>query len=139
MGAQGDVVIEVQGLEALLRRFGASNKIVAQAIERAMKKATLHLQARIAVYPPPPPTSTYRRTGTLGRSITSEVKGVGTDEVWGIVGTAIPYAPAVIGPEQPFYMKHWKTITQHAEDEKPQVEEFFVEAGQEIVGGLAGK
>ena len=153
------VIIQVEGLEELLRQFKASNKIVARAIERAMKKATLHLQAKIAVYPPPPPPGYWAahaspaqkraffakggwegRTGTLGRSITSEVRGVGTDEVRGIVGTAIPYAPYVIGPAQAaFHAGRWKMIAEHAEEQKGQIEEFFTEAGQEIVGELAGK
>ena len=131
------VVVTVEGLDELLKRFGTSNKIVNAEIHKAMQKAVYHLQSKVAVYPPPPPMSTYRRTGTLGRSITSEVKGVG-EGIQGVVGTNIPYAPRVIGPAQPIYMKHWKTIYQHAEEQKGKVEEFFAQAGEAITKELAG-
>ena len=131
------VTITVEGLDALLKRFGTANKVVNAEIEKAMKKSVLYLQSKVAVYPPPPPTSTYRRTGTLGRSITSEVRG-SRAEIEGVVGTNIPYARYVIGPAQPIYMKHWKTLRQHADEQKGKVEEFFAQAGEEIVKELAG-
>ena len=131
------VVVEVQGLDELLKRFGTSNKIVNAEIKKAMQKSVYYLQSKVAVYPPPPPTSTYRRTGTLGRSITSEVRG-SRAEIEGVVGTNIPYARYVIGPAQPIYMKHWKRLTQHADEQKGKVEEFFAQAGEAIVKELAG-
>jgi len=41
----------------------------------------------------------YRRTGTLGRTFTTEVRVEGAG-VLGAIGTATPYAPWVVGPPQ---------------------------------------
>jgi len=132
------VIITVEGLDELLKRFGTSNKVVNAEIKKAMTKAVYFLQSKVAVYPAPPPMSTYRRTGTLGRSITSEIKGVG-GEIRGIIGTAIPYAPYVIGPKQAaVHAGRWKRMTEHAKEQKGKVEEFFAKAGEEIVKELAG-
>ncbi len=46
------------------------------------------------------PEGHYRRTGTLGRQITEEVR-VTADGLEGEIGTATPYAPWVIGPDYP--------------------------------------
>jgi hypothetical protein len=46
------------------------------------------------------PEGQYRRTGTLGRQITEEVR-LTADGVEGEIGTATPYAPWVIGPDYP--------------------------------------
>ena len=132
------VVVEVQGLEKMLARFGDSNKIVNAEIKKAMQKAVYYLQGKVSVYPAPPPMSTYRRTGTLGRSFTSEIKGVG-GEIRGIVGTAIPYAPYVIGPKQAAIHKgRWKRMKQHAKEQAGKIEEFFAKATVAITRRLAG-
>lgn len=154
------VVVTIEGLDELLKRFGASNKIVNAEIKKAMQKSVLYLQSKVAVYPSPIPPGhwaahttlaqkgaffaqmrqggwTHRR-GTLGRSITSKVKGVGA-EVQGIVGTNIPYAIYVIGPKQAaFHVDRWKQMAQHAEEQKGKVEEFFTQAGEAIAKELAG-
>jgi hypothetical protein len=46
------------------------------------------------------PEGQYRRTGTLGRQITEEVR-MTSDGIEGEIGTATPYAPWVIGPDYP--------------------------------------
>ena len=133
------VVVTVEGLDALLKKFGTANKIVNAEIKKAMTKAVYFLQSKVAVYPPPPPMSTYRRTGTLGRSITSEVKGIG-GEIRGIVGTNIPYAPYVLSAakQAAVHVGRWKTLTAHATEQKGKVEEFFAQATEAITKELAG-
>ncbi len=46
------------------------------------------------------PKLPYRRTGTLGRSFTTETRVQGT-AVLGEIGTAVTYAPWVVGPAYP--------------------------------------
>lgn len=41
----------------------------------------------------------YRRTGTLGREFTTEVRMQGA-QVLGAIGTAVAYAPWVVGPDE---------------------------------------
>lgn len=132
------ITIRIEGLEQLLKRFGNSDKIVNAEIKKAMQKSVYHLQSKVAVYPAPPPMSTYRRTGTLGRSFTGEIKGIG-GEIRGIVGTAIPYAPYVVGPKQAAVHKgRWKRMTQHAKEQTGKIEEFFAKAVEAIARRLAG-
>jgi hypothetical protein len=55
----------------------------------------------------------YRRTGTLGKSMTSSVTQVTADSVTTEVGTNIPYAQEVIGDNQSHYHKGtWLTLSQ---------------------------
>jgi hypothetical protein len=70
-----------------------------------MEKAILAGQGGIPPYPPKPPTSTYRRTGTLGRSLTTwhsrDANALARVEehmnsVVGYIGTRVVYAPYVI-------------------------------------------
>ena len=133
-----NVTITVEGLTELIARFGDSNKIVNTEVKKAMQKSVLFLQSKVAVYPPPPPSSGYRRTGTLGRSITSEIKGIG-GEIRGIVGTAIPYAPYVLSTakQAAIHKGRWKRMAQHAKEQKGKIEEFFAKAAEAITRKLA--
>lgn len=61
----------------------------------ALEDAGKYVQAKAAQYPPKPDSSSYVRTGTLGRSITvSAVRDAG-DYAWVEVGTNKHYAPYV--------------------------------------------
>ena len=64
------------------------------------KKACLldtgrYIRAKAAKYPPQNPASTYRRTGTLGRSIAVGRPYVKGRRAYVEVGTNVPYAPYV--------------------------------------------
>lgn len=77
------------------------SKAALQRIQReertaALEEAGRYVQAKAAIYPPPPPASTYRRTGTLGRSIAvGEVQGADSPRTYVEVGTNLHYAPYV--------------------------------------------
>jgi len=66
---------------------------------RALDEAVAYVVAHIPPYPPANPDSRYRRTGTLGRSITGEVRSPGGRYI-GVVGTDVVYAPWVISSER---------------------------------------
>ena len=78
-----------------MRRLGN----VAQWAKPIMDKAVLFVHSQVPAYPAPPSTSRYRRTGTLGRTITTEVKSLGND-IAGSIGTKTVYAPYVISTEK---------------------------------------
>lgn len=65
----------------------------------------------------------YRRTGTLGKSITSEARDVSESGVTTAVGTNIPYAPFVIG-NSPDEQSHY-----HAGNWTPLVEDINRDIG----------
>ena len=104
------VNIEVTGLEELTRRFRAFPGRLRKAMGVTMLAAITTLHENVPPYPAPPASSTYRRTGTLGRTLgvsqggqTSgkpdifQVRTMGSGSLEGIFGTNLKYAPFVIG------------------------------------------
>ena len=79
---------------------------------------------QIPGYPRPPANSTYKRTGTLGRTLgvsegghklgkpsIFEVRQRGSQFTSGSLGTNLDYAPAVIGDRQdPVHSGRWWTL-----------------------------
>ena len=104
------VKIYIRGLEQLQGKFGALQSKFPKFMQDATKAAVLYVHSQIPAYPSPPAGSTYRRTGTLGRSVTtlmgtnpdalSRIEGGLGGEVIGIVGTKLSYAPWVIDSER---------------------------------------
>jgi hypothetical protein len=99
----------VNGRERIKRIFDNFGNLP-EAQEKAAEKAVLFVHSEMPPYPNPPPDSNYRRTGTLGRTITTIQGSGGAPEalsrvesgmfgVKGIVGTALSYGPYVIGKE----------------------------------------
>lgn len=135
---EAQVTVTVEGLDKLLKTFGNANKVVNTEIKKAMDKSVKHLQRLVKVYPPKPPMSTYRRTDTLKRSITTEIRGVG-GEIRGIVGANTPYDIYVIGPKQAAVHKgRWKRMAQRAKEQAGKIEAFFAKATEAITRRLAG-
>lgn len=103
-------------IDAKLQRVGGH---VAEQLAPEMRQAITYVHSQVPGYPAPPATSTYRRTGTLGRSVTSfsatgalsRVESVGSGVV-GYVGTNIDYAGYVIDEERQAYMHRgrWWTL-----------------------------
>lgn len=65
-----------------------------------MRKAVAYVHGSIPEYPAPPEGSTYRRTGTLGRTNTHEVRSLSGNDVAGLIGNKTVYAPWVISSEK---------------------------------------
>lgn len=94
---------EIRGLEDVQQKYATAHRNLRGEMETATRKAVTYVHGQVPGYPPPPATSTYRRTGTLGRSVTSfssegalsRVEPMGS-VVQGVIGTAIGYAPWVI-------------------------------------------
>lgn len=116
------------GAEAADKRLAALQHLDLKA---DVQKALLYVHSTVPPYPPPPATSSYRRTGTLGRSITtmgsasgpalSRVEGAGS-HVIGYVGSGVAYAPYVIDRDrQARWMKHWWTLQDVVERARPGV------------------
>ena len=84
--------ITIKGLDALYRKLG--NAAATKTLEPAMQRSVLRIQRVMQLYPPPPPQSTYKRTGTLGRRWTVKVSR-SAGGLSGVVGTNVPYAPYV--------------------------------------------
>ncbi|HPV07924.1 MAG TPA: hypothetical protein PLD57_12680 [Aggregatilineales bacterium] len=113
--------IIINGLESTEQTLARLQTQLGPESERATRKAVLYVQGEVPDYPPAPPGSTYSRTGTLGRSVTSlagqapgalsRVERAGGHTV-GIIGTAIKYAQYVIDEERQAWMHEgrWWTL-----------------------------
>lgn len=101
-------VTEVLGDEALLALL--DELIRPGAMSPAMERIGARLRTELAKYPPPPPNSTYRRTGTLGRSWTHTVQ-TSLIAATAIIGNNIPYAPDVQGEgmQAEIHQGRWQT------------------------------
>ena len=116
------VVIEIVGIDAVIRKLGKVEGL--KQLEPAMRDAVALVQGAVAHYPAPPPTSTYRRTGTLGRSWATKVQ---RSPLQGQVGTNLDYAPWVQDRDRQAWMHkgRWQTIQDVAEKLADQVQTIF--------------
>lgn len=102
-------IIEVRGLDELRQRFRDYPKVFDQVMEEIAQAQLLTLHENVPPYPPEPASSTYKRTGTLGRTLGSGMGGgaSGTPDVFQTIkgggfyevrfGSRLGYAPWVIG------------------------------------------
>lgn len=71
---------------------------ISDILRKPMNRALLRLAEKMSVYPPPPPGSTYRRTGTYGRrwtTATREIRTATATRIEGRIGNNTTYGPAV--------------------------------------------
>lgn len=109
--------ITILGLDELNRKLNRIQGDLRPSLEQATNKAVLYVHSTVPPYPAPPAASTYRRTGTMGRSITTEVRSLGS-QVVGVIGTNVIYAPWVIsdesaggaGPQAFMHKGRWWTL-----------------------------
>ena len=94
----------------LIKRMGRYPKKLDATLKKTMEASLLHVQGSVPSYPPETPAQTYRRTGTLGRSLgvaqsgstlgqpdIKLVRPLGASGYRGEFGTNLSYAPPVIG------------------------------------------
>ncbi|MQC27048.1 MAG: hypothetical protein DWG76_06345 [Chloroflexi bacterium] len=98
--------VRISGDALLKSKLEGAAGDVSGTLVKATHKAVTLVHQEIPAYPPPPPLSHYRRTGTLGRTITT-MMGAGDPNalsrvealaiaVKGFIGTRLKYAPWVI-------------------------------------------
>jgi len=118
---------------------------------------------KVLPYPPRPESSTYIRTGTLGRSLGSsesggqsggrpgiyQVKSQGTKAMFGEFGTNLEYAPYVIGDRETVegekgqtktHRKNgWWTLTEIGERAVPKIQQLFEGMARQLAQWLDGQ
>lgn len=118
-----------------------------EEMERTMKQSLLHMQGSVPPYPPARPSSSYVRTGTLGRSIglggradIYEVSRIGGGYE-AQLGTRLEYAPQVIGAQSqtPFFKSRgWWNMREVLEKARPGVERLFEAMSKRLASWLDG-
>ena len=129
-----------QPVEEKLKR----GQTFATILKPAMKDAVLYVHSQVPPYPPAPATSTYSRTGTLGRSVTSlagMAPGALSDVnplsggVIGVVGTNVKYAGYVIDRNRQAHMHkgRWWVLQDVVEKAKPGIKKILQKAVNELL------
>ena len=88
--------IQIDGREIVeaIRKLPMFDKVVKKWVNWATEINISWAHRFLANYPPPPAGSTYRRTGTLGRTWQSEIRAT-TSHVRAILANPTVYAPYV--------------------------------------------
>src|SRR5512145_1411516 len=110
------VSVEVEGLSELIGRMDAYPKQIQDGMSEAMQDTLLVVNENVPSYAEKPATSSYDRTGTLGRTLGSSIEGGkrGSPDIYevralgsgveGRFGTNLDYAPYVIGDKEQAWM-----------------------------------
>ena len=96
----------------------------AREVMLLMRKMGRFTQAKLQKYPPPPPASGYRRTGTLGRNWTTEGPSALGNDLVVKVGNKVKYGPYVQGLQQTRQHKKtgWPRIDKTGKEEWDKVQ-----------------
>jgi len=128
--------IEWRGVKETAQNLVKRGERVRVVEQDAMLEAVLYVHSQMPGYPPALPNSRYRRTGKLGQSVTalsgkaegalSRVEMLGGNAV-GVIGTAIGYAPLVIGEgtQKAIHKGRWWTLQKVVEDAREKIIEIF--------------
>lgn len=145
--------IEVKGLNELLERMKKYPLEMHKAMAKTMAASLLVLWENVPGYPPPPEGSTYDRTGTLGRSLGSDIGGgkggdpsifaikpLGSAGYEGKFGTNLEYADVVIGEHQArVHAGRWWNIYAIAEKAADKINGLWRTLGDQMAKFLEGK
>ena len=147
-------LIDVTGLDELIARMKRYPVEMAKGMELTMKATLLTLWENVPPYPAPPPDSAYDRTGTLGRSLGSDIgggQGVGEPSVFvvrklgagfeGKFGTNLEYAPLVIGDDTQaeVHRGRWYTMRTIASRASEKINRLWQTLGEQMARFLEGQ
>ncbi|HUV82854.1 MAG TPA: hypothetical protein VMW53_07265 [archaeon] len=124
----------IKGLDKLNKKLkGMSGPELKKELTDTTQKALFYVHGTVPPYPAPPVGSTYKRTGTLGRGINTQVKTIG-GEIAGVIGSPTVYAPWVIsskavdevGPQTSVHKRTgWYTLQSVVEKARKTVVDFY--------------
>lgn len=119
-----DLQISIQGIDNLVAKFGRVQSV--KILEPPMQRAVDRLKSTMATYPPRPPKSKYRRTGTYGRLWTVKVEG-DSGGLTGKVGIKLSYAPWVGSYrfQAKVHRGRWSTDQQAIQIHRPAIVKDF--------------
>lgn len=133
-----NLTITIQGVQQLMRKLGRATAV--QTLRVPMERSLARLQRALATYPSPPPASTYRRTGNLGRSWKTRM-ATSADSWEGTLSNAVrgprgqSYGPFVQGArtQAGMHRGRWITDEQALQQERPAIERDFKDAIDDAV------
>lgn len=135
-----ETTFEVEGLQELLAGLEMSPQIIKEEAEKATRASLFLFSSFLKDYPPQPATSSYRRTGTLGRTWATAMPsftmlGNGFE---GKIGNATPYASLVQGDgtQARAHEGRWQTDMQAIEASYDATKEHYEAAARRIVARI---
>lgn len=151
-----ETTITITGLVELRQRFAAFPDKYNKSLQKTMQAVLLKVWELVPAYPSPPPNSSYRRTGTLGRTLGVSAGGgrAGRPDIYekrqaggyheARFGTRLEYARYVIGDKSSeqawMHEGRWWTIPQDLfEKVREPIEKLFEIATEEMAKWLDGK
>jgi hypothetical protein len=131
--------IEIEGLDEAIQKYQGASKKLERAMRQTMNNSLLVLHENVPPYPSPPEGSTYRRTGTLGRTLGSGPGGgvAGKPDIYqvtgsmnniqGAFGTRLNYAPYVISDDKQARMHkgRWFTMSTIADRARAKITKLW--------------
>lgn len=147
-------VIEIRGLDPVIARMQAYQSALIATLKTTVEASLLALWENVPEYPPPPDDSSYRRTGTLGRTLGGGMdggQGGGKPDVYqvqelgqkieGHFGTRLDYAPVVIGPgeQADMHLGRWWTLEDVAKEADDKIQALFSIAASKMAEYLDTK
>jgi hypothetical protein len=126
------MTIEINGIDEIFRKLGTVEAL--NTLRPPMQRGVFRIQAYMADYPPPPATSRYVRTGTLGRRWTTKIdEGMGG--MVGIIGNNASYGPWVQSSafQARVHQGRWQTDRDAVRDNEAEI---IADFEREIQGGL---
>jgi hypothetical protein len=144
-------LIEVKGLDEIIERMRQYPKRLNDGLRVTLQAALLVLWEKVPPYPQADETSTYRRTGTLGRTLGSGMEGGksgGQPSIYEVhqlgaaweanFGTNLSYASRVIGDgdDQAWMHYRWWQISVIKERAEEKIQSLFDKLGEKMVAFL---
>ena len=141
------------GLEELQAKLAKFPGVFSRALMTTMEAVLYKVWEFVPPYPPPPPNSTYRRTGLLGRSLgvsegghkmgkpgIFEVRKRGASAMSASFGTRLGYAPDVIGESQKSqFTGRWWTLGGVARMAEAATIKLFENMARELAAYLSNE
>lgn len=146
-------LVEIRGMQEIQDKMAAFPEKLNAVNQSGMQASLLVLQENAPPYPPPPQDSTYRRTGSLGRTLGSSMSGgkSGTPDIFvtkklgngieGRFGTNLNYAPYVIGDDTQaaVHAGRWWTMKDIAEKSQEKILKIWDGIADKLAAWLDGK
>ncbi len=129
-----NIKMTLDGDEKLIRRFVRTANVVDVEMFEAMDKSLDTLHTRFTTYTRRRPSSTYDRTGKLGRGWANRAQRRG-HVYQGVSWNRVPYAIFVQGTGEQQARVHvgrWPTITKMIEEQRKKIIGFFEHAVRQI-------
>lgn len=147
-------VVEIKGLNELIERMRRYPVELVETMAVGISASLNIFWENVPPYPSQNPDSTYRRTGTLGRSLGSDQSGGATGEpsvykirqlgqggnFEGTFGTSLDYAPYVIGDTSQAQVNlHWWQMLDVALKSSGKIKELWNNVAEKLAKFLEGK